>query len=79
VHHRHTCARACAQERAYAVLAFVSQLLNSVLVLLLVNARVSAASQAINDTLSSGAASQYTSWGSDLILAGAYTDFSPAW
>lgn len=50
------------QERAYAVLAFVSQLLNSVLVLLLVNAQSSIASAAINGALSNGAASRYTSW-----------------
>lgn len=46
------------QESAYAVLAFVSQLLNSVLVLLLVNAR-SSASATINASLSSN---QKTSW-----------------
>lgn len=50
------------QERAYAVLAFVSQLLNSVLVLLLVNAQSNIASAAINGALSNGAASRYTSW-----------------
>jgi len=44
------------------VLAFVSQLLNSVLVLLLVNAQSSIASAAINGALSNGAASRYTSW-----------------
>lgn len=48
-----------AQERAYAVLAFVSQLLNSVLVLLLVNARSGAASSAINQRLGGR---QTTSW-----------------
>jgi hypothetical protein len=50
------------QERAYAVLAFVSQLLNSVLVLLLVNAQSSIASEIINKELNNGAASKYTSW-----------------
>lgn len=44
------------------MLAFVSQLLNSVLVLLLVNARSSVASAAINASLSSGATGKYTSW-----------------
>lgn len=47
------------QEKAYAILAFVSQLLNSVLVLLLVNARSSIASNTINSTLSGN---QRTSW-----------------
>lgn len=50
------------QERAYAVLAFVSQLLNSVLVLLLVNAQSSIASAVINGALNRGTASRYTSW-----------------
>jgi hypothetical protein len=47
------------QEKAYAILAFVSQLLNSVLVLLLVNARSNIASNTINSTLSN---SERTSW-----------------
>jgi hypothetical protein len=47
------------QEKAYAILAFVSQLLNSVLVLLLVNARSSIASNTINSTLSNN---EKTSW-----------------
>lgn len=47
------------QERQYAVMAFVSQLLNSVLVLLLVNARSSSASAIINNTLGSD---QRTKW-----------------
>lgn len=47
------------QERQYAVMAFVSQLLNSVLVLLLVNARSSSASAVINSTLSGN---NKTSW-----------------
>jgi len=47
------------QETAYAVLAFVSQLLNSVLVLLLVNAHSHTVSSAISQTLS---VSQTTSW-----------------
>lgn len=51
-----------AQERAYAVLAFVSQLMNSVLVLLLVNAQSSTASAYINQALSSGTNSKYTQW-----------------
>jgi hypothetical protein len=42
----------CLQARAYAVSAFVSQLLDSVLVLLLVNARVAEASSAINGAIS---------------------------
>lgn len=41
------------------MLAFVSQLLNSVLVLLLVNAQSNAASEVINKALGTG---QYTSW-----------------
>eukprot|EP00775_Hariotina_reticulata_P011394 gene11394-11542_t len=64
------------QETAYAVLAFVSQLLNSVLVLLLVNAHSSVASSIIMQTLSG---SQTTSWGSNLIMTGPYADFSTAW
>lgn len=42
------------QERAYALSAFVSQLLNSVLVLLLVNAHSDKASNAIKAGLASG-------------------------
>jgi hypothetical protein len=61
-HHHFSCTDHTSQERAYAVLAFVSQLLNSVLVLLLVNAQSSIASSYINGALSSGSASKYTSW-----------------
>lgn len=46
-------------ERHYAVMAFVSQLLNSVLVVLLVNARSSSASAVINKSLSGD---KRTSW-----------------
>ena len=47
------------EERAYAVLAFVSQLLNSVLVLLLVNARLDSVSQVINSGLNSSKTGQW--------------------
>lgn len=50
------------------MLAFVSQLLNSVLVLLLVNAQSSIASAAINGALNSGSASKYTSWWVEHVL-----------
>ena len=43
-------------------MAFVSQLLNSVLVLLLVNAQSSIVSAVINGALSNGSVSKYTSW-----------------
>lgn len=44
------------------MLAFVSQLMNSVMVLLLVNAQSSSASAYINKAISSGTNSKYTQW-----------------
>ncbi|GBF87433.1 dynein heavy chain axonemal protein [Raphidocelis subcapitata] len=66
------------KERAYAVAAFVSRILNSVLVLLAVNAQMGSVSSAINSGL--GASSkQGARWFQNLILAGSYRDFSPGW
>jgi hypothetical protein len=47
------------EERAYALLAFVSQLLNSVLVLLIVNARLDSVSQLIDSGLDSSKTGQW--------------------
>lgn len=66
------------RERSYAVAAFVSQLLNSVVVLLLVNARAGRASEAINSGLSSAAGGR-AGWLRNVVLAGSYSDFTPAW
>jgi len=66
------------KERAYAVAAFVSQLLNSVMVLLLVNAQLVNVSDAINTGLSS-VDNEGGRWFQNLILAGSYRDFSPGW
>lgn len=37
----HPCVHPCVQERSYALVAFISQVINSVVVLLLVNAKPS--------------------------------------
>ncbi|KAI8468596.1 MAG: hypothetical protein J3K34DRAFT_477538 [Monoraphidium minutum] len=65
------------KERAYAVAAFVSQLLNSVLVLLAVNAKMETVSAAINSGLTRSSAQGR--WFQNLVLAGSYRDFSPGW
>jgi hypothetical protein len=47
------------EESAYAIQAFVSQLLNSVVVLLLVNARLDSVSEAINSGLDANKTSRW--------------------
>lgn len=63
------------EEAAFANLYFVSQLMNSVLVLVLVTAQVRSASIVINDASNSASGG----WFSNIILSGDYPDFDKLW
>lgn len=61
------------QGHSFAIWTFVSQLLNSVLVLLLVNARQYP--EVNTDTVQSSS----DSWITNILLSGPYSDFTPIW
>mmetsp|Transcript_8781 Transcript_8781/g.23606 ORF Transcript_8781/g.23606 Transcript_8781/m.23606 type:complete len:1501 (+) Transcript_8781:117-4619(+) len=63
------------KERSFAVVAFISQLLNTVLVLLLVNARPAANATPSGDRVGE----DNIQWLRYILLSGRFDDFSPRW
>ncbi|KAF5840292.1 hypothetical protein DUNSADRAFT_17261 [Dunaliella salina] len=63
------------KERSFAVVAFISQLLNTVLVLLLVNARPAADATPDGERVGE----QNIQWLRYILLSGRFDDFSPRW